>query len=495
MPDVAEQLTYHTLYIGGEWRPPSTDATITLTSPSTEEVYGSVPDGAPADVDAAVAAARRAFDDPSGWPSWSPARRGEVLERFAVALEQRGDETARRVTMQNGMPWALSTAVEAVFPALLLRYYAQMAQDRGFEETRPGMFGGATLVQSKPFGVVAAIVPWNVPQAITFMKLAPALASGCTVVLKPSPETVLDQYLVAEAAEEAGLPDGVLNIVQGGRELGAYLVSHADVDKVAFTGSTAAGRSIGEVCGRLLRPVSLELGGKSAAIVLDDADLEGNIESFFGVTLFNSGQTCWLNSRVLAPRRRYDDVLDVVSGLLGGVKVGDPLDPSTQVGPMTSARQRDRVESYIKQGRSDGGRVVVGGGRPEGLDRGFYVEPTVFADVDATHTIARDEIFGPVLAVIPYDDDDDAVRLANESEYGLGGSVWTRDADRGEAIARRIATGSIGINAYANDPTAPFGGIKSSGLGREMGPEGMDAYLWKKSIYLDPPPTPAPAVG
>ena len=258
------------------------------------------------------------------------------------------------------------------------------------------------------------------------------------------------------------------------------------MDKVAFTGSTAAGRKSAQTSGRLLRPVSLERGRKSAAIALDDSQLEENVENLFGATLFNNGQTCWLNSRILAPRSRYDDVLDVVGGLLGGVKVGDPLDPETQVGPMTSDRQRERVLSYIEKGRGEGARVVVGGGRPKGLDRGFYVEPTVFADVDPRATIAQEEIFGPVLAVIPYDGVDEAVAIANDNPYGLGGTVWTKDAELGKEVARRVQTGSIGINAYVNDPTAPFGGVKASGMGRELGPEGMDGYYLTKSIYLDP---------
>jgi acyl-CoA reductase-like NAD-dependent aldehyde dehydrogenase len=486
MTAVIEAVSYDTLYIGGEWVAPSGKDTITLISPSTEESVGTVPEASPADADRAVTAARQAFDDPSGWSRWDPAKRAEVLERFAVELEARGAETARRVTIQNGMPLALSTAVEATGPATLLRYYAQMAKERPAEEARPGLAGGTTLVRRDPVGVVVAIVPWNVPQALTFMKVAPALAAGCSIVIKPSPETVLDQYTMAEAAEAAGIPAGVLNVVQGGRELGSYLVSHPGVDKVAFTGSTAAGRQIAETCGRLLRPVSLELGGKSAAIVLDDAQLQDNLQNLFVATLFNNGQTCWLNSRILAPRSRYDDVLEVFGGLLEGVKIGDPLDRETQVGPLTSANQRDRVESYIAKGREEGARVVVGGGRPEGMQKGFFVEPTLFADVEAGHTIAQEEIFGPVLSVIPYTDVDDAVRIANDSEFGLGGSVWTQDHGLGVQVARRVQTGSIGINAYANDPGAPFGGVKASGMGRELGPEGMDAYFVLKSIYLDP---------
>jgi acyl-CoA reductase-like NAD-dependent aldehyde dehydrogenase len=453
-------------------------------SATTEERVGVVPDGSKADIDVAVAAARKAFDDPQGWSRWEPAGRAEVLERFAVALEKRGEETERRVAVQNGMPIWLAQQFEGPFPPLLLRYYADIVANTPQEEVRPGMLGGNSLVIREPVGVVAAIVPWNVPQAITFLKLAPALAAGCTVILKPAPETVLDAMLMCEAAAEAGLPDGVLSVVPGGRELGAYLVSHPQIDKVSFTGSTAAGRAIAESCGRLLRPATLELGGKSAAIVLDDADLQANIESFFASTLLNNGQICWLGTRVLAPRSRYDEVVDTVTGLATSLRMGDPMDPATQVGPLVSSRQRERVESYIAKGLSDGAKLTTGGGRPKDLDRGWFVEPTVFANVDNQHTIAQEEIFGPVLSVIPYSSDNEAIAIANASDYGLGGTVWTADPERGEAVARKVSSGTIGINAYVNDPTAPFGGIKASGIGRELGPEGMHGYQLLKTVYL-----------
>jgi acyl-CoA reductase-like NAD-dependent aldehyde dehydrogenase len=276
-----------------------------------------------------------------------------------------------------------------------------------------------------------------------------------------------------------------LNVVPGGREVGAHLVSHPGVDKVSFTGSTVAGRAIAETCGRLLRPVTLELGGKSAAIVLDDADLSSTIESFFASTLLNNGQICWLGTRVLAPSSRYSEVVDIVSGLAGSLRIGDPLDESTQIGPLVSSRQRDRVESYIAKGKAEGGRLTVGGGRPEAQDRGWFVQPTVFADVDNHHTIAQEEIFGPVLSVIPYGTEEEAVAIANASDFGLGGSVWTADPERGEAVARRVRTGTIGINAYVNEPTAPFGGVKASGMGREMGPEALHSYQVLKTVYLD----------
>jgi aldehyde dehydrogenase (NAD+) len=477
-------IEYDRLYIGGQWTAPASAERIHVTEAATEEHLGSVPEGTVADIDAAVDAARKAFDDPAGWASWSPAQRGAVLERFAGALEARGAETARRVSVQNGMPLWLSQSFEAGFPALLLRYYAGLVE-AGQEEIRAGMLGKKSLIRREPVGVVAAIVPWNVPQAISFLKLGPALAAGNTVVLKPAPETVLDAFLMAEAALEAGLPPGVLNVVPAGREVGAYLVAHPGVDKVSFTGSTAAGRVIAETCGRLLRPVTLELGGKSAAIVLDDADLAGSIESFFGATLLNNGQICWLGTRVLAPRSRYDAVVEAITALARSLKIGDPLEPDTKIGPLVSDRQRHRVESYIAKGKADGGRLTAGGGRPEGLDRGWYVEPTIFADVDPRAAIAQEEIFGPVLAVIPYSDEREAVAIANDSDYGLGGSVWTSDPGRGASFARKVRSGTIGVNGYVNDPYAPFGGIKASGMGRELGPEGLLPFQLLKTIYLD----------
>jgi acyl-CoA reductase-like NAD-dependent aldehyde dehydrogenase len=473
-------------FIGGGWREPVSSGRITVISPNTEEVIGSTPEGAEADIDAAVAAASAAFREPKGWAHWSGSERGAALERLADELDKRAPQIVEAVSSQNGMPVAVGEQLEAVFPQLLLRYYAGLVREHNFAETRPGLLGGSTLVTTKPVGVVAAIVPWNFPQALAAFKYAPGLAAGCTFVIKPSPETVLDSYFLADAVMAAGIPDGVVNIVPGGRETGAYLVSHPGVDKVAFTGSSAAGRSIAEACGRLLRPVTLELGGKSAAIILDDADLDlATIgEQLFAATLLNSGQACYLGTRVLAPRSRYQEVVDMFTAFAGSLTVGNALDPSTQIGPMASARQRDRVESYIAKGKGEGARITTGGGRPAGLDAGWFVEPTIFADVDNNYVIAQEEIFGPVLSLIPYDGDDQAIQIANASDFGLGGSVWTTDHDRGVDVAMRVATGTIGINGYLPDPTAPFGGIKASGLGRELGPEALSAYLTQKSIYL-----------
>ncbi|MGX7698437.1 aldehyde dehydrogenase [Gordonia polyisoprenivorans] len=474
------------LFIGGGWRSPEGSGRITVISPNTEQALGSVPEGAEGDIDAAVAAARAAFTDRSGWGGWTAAQRADAMERLADELDKRSADLAQAVSSQNGMPIAIAQQLEAVFPQLLLRYYAGLAREYPFEETRPGLLGGSTLVTAEAVGVVGAIVPWNFPQALAAFKYAPGLAAGATFVLKPSPETVFDSYVFAEAVAAAGIPDGVINIVPGGRELGAYLVAHPGIDKVAFTGSSAAGRSISEVCGRLFRPVTLELGGKSAAIILDDADLDlAKIgEQIFGATLLNNGQTCFLGTRILAPAARYSEVVDTLTGLAASLQVGDALDPTTQIGPMATSRQRERVESYIAKGKGDGARLTTGGGRPEFTEQGWFVEPTIFADVDNNYAIAQEEIFGPVLSIISYDGDDDAVAIANASDYGLGGSVWTSDHDHGVAVARRIASGTVGINAYLPDPTAPFGGIKASGIGRELGPEGLAAYLVKKSIYL-----------
>ncbi|KAF0957158.1 aldehyde dehydrogenase [Rhodococcus sp. T7] len=478
-------LDYSHFYIGGDWIAPAGRQTLDVINPATGQRVGSVPRAGGADIDNAVSAARKAFDDPDGWSRWTPTRRAETLERFATELENRAGEMPQRVSMQNGMPITVAEGFEGSFPPVMIRYYADLMRELPAEERRPGLLGGTTLVVREPIGVVGAITPWNVPQGISSLKVAPALAAGCTVVLKPAEETVLDAMLLAEAAHAAGLPAGVLNVVPGGREVGAHLVAHPGIDKVSFTGSTAAGRSIAETCGRLLRPVTLELGGKSAAIILDDADLTSRLDSLYGVTLLNNGQVCWLNSRILAPRSRYDEIVDVVSDLARSQVVGDPLDRNTTVGPLVSERQRARVEDYIAKGKSAGARLTAGGGRPN-LDAGWFVEPTVFADVDSTSVIAQEEIFGPVLTVIPYTDEADAVAIANNTEYGLGGTVWTEDAKRGERIARQVRSGTIGINAYANDPTAPFGGVKSSGLGRELGPEGLAAFLELKSVYLDP---------
>ncbi|KZM72635.1 aldehyde dehydrogenase [Nocardia terpenica] len=470
------------LFIGGRWTDPIDATTADIVNPATEEKIAEVAVAGVRDAEVAVAAARTAFDDPDGWSEWEPVRRAAALERLAEAFENRAGEIAAAVARQNGMPITLANVLEANFPPLLLRYYSDLIRTTPTSVVRAGLLGGRVEVRQLPLGAVTAIVPWNYPQTLAAMKYAPALAAGCSVVVKPAPQTVLDSIILAECLDAAGIPDGVVNIVPGGPVVGRYLVSHPDVGKVAFTGSTAVGREIARTCGDLLRPVTLELGGKSAAIVLDDAQLQDSIESLFGAIFLNNGQTCFLSSRILAPRRRYDEIVDLIAGLATGASIGDPLDPGTMIGPMVTAEQRARVESYIAAGKASGGRLVAGGGRPDRA--GFFVHPTVFADVDNGHAIAREEIFGPVLVVIPYEDEDNAIRIANDSEYGLGGTVWSADADHAAAVARRVRTGTIGINGYTPDPAGPFGGFKHSGVGREFSAEGFANYVQHQTIYL-----------
>ncbi|MBA4284583.1 MAG: aldehyde dehydrogenase [Xanthomonadaceae bacterium] len=476
-----ENIKHDTFYIDGDWVKPSTDARIDVIGANTGLSIGNVPEGGEADIDRAVVAARKALEGP--WGDTTPAERAEVLNRFAAAIEKRADRLSRAVSAQNGMPLALSEQLESGYVCALLRYYAALTQNMQVEERRPSPLGFDTLIRKGPVGVVGGIVPWNFPVVLSMMKIGPALATGCTIVLKPSPGTVLDCYIIAEAAHEAGVPAGVINWVPGGRELGAYLVSHPGIDKVAFTGSTGAGRKVAEVCGRLLRPVSLELGGKSAAIILDDVKIEHLLPGLHFASFGNNGQICALSSRILAPASRYDEIVDAIAGLAKGLKVGSSLDKDTQIGPLASQEHRARVEGYIAKGKVEA-RLVAGGGRPKGVGDGWFVEPTVFADVDNKAVIAQEEIFGPVLSVIKYRDEEEAVKIANDSEFGLGGTVWSSDSKRAQAIARRVQTGTIGVNGYMIDLASPFGGIKASGLGREMGPESLAAYQQLKSIYL-----------
>jgi betaine-aldehyde dehydrogenase len=474
--------THDKLFIGGEWVTPSSRATIDVISPHTEEIVGRVPEAREADVDRAVAAARAAFDD-GYWPHLPAVERANAMARLLAALQERAAEMATVITDEMGSPISFSNLGQVMASNMVLDYFARLAREYPFEEVRDGMFGPA-LVRREPVGVAAAIVPWNVPQFTAMLKLGPALAAGATVVLKPAPETPLDAVLLAEAVIAAGLPKGVVNIVPAGREVGEHLVRHPGVDKVSFTGSTAAGRRIAAICGEQLKRVTLELGGKSAAIILDDADLGLTVGGLVPAAMMNNGQACMAQTRVLVSRRRYRDVVDALAAAVAAIPVGDPHDPTTLVGPLVAARQRERVEGYIRAGREEGARIAVGGGRPQGLDRGWYVEPTLFVDVDNAMRIAREEIFGPVVAVIPYDDEDDAVRIANDSDYGLSGTVWTSDLDRGLAVARRVRTGTYTINNFMMEFTAPFGGFKCSGLGRELGPEGLSAYLEPKTINL-----------
>jgi betaine-aldehyde dehydrogenase len=470
------------LFIGGEWVAPATSATIDVVSPASEEVIARVPEAREADIDRAVAAARRAFDE-GPWPRLKPAERADVMAALNAKLQERAAELATTITNEMGAPLLFSQLGQVLSANLVLDYYTNLARTYAFEEVRPGMLGPA-LVRREAVGVAAAIIPWNVPLFVTMLKLAPAMAAGATVVLKPAPETPLDAFILAEAAVAAGVPAGVLNIVPTGREVGEHLVRHPGIDKVGFTGSTAAGRRIAAICGEQLKRVTLELGGKSAAIILDDADLGATITGLLPGAIMNNGQACVAQTRILASRRRYDEVAAALVEAVRALPVGDPLDMGTMIGPLVADRQRDRVEGYIKIGRDEGARVACGGGRPKGQSRGYYVEPTVFIGVNNHMRIAQEEIFGPVLSVIPYDDERDALRIANESEYGLCGSVWTSDLDHGVDVARQVRTGTYNVNGFAMEFGAPFGGFKASGIGRELGPEGLAAYLEAKTINL-----------
>jgi len=470
------------LFIGGEWVDPAGSEVIEVVSPHSEEVVGRVPEGTTADIDRAVDAARKAFDE-GEWPRMTPQERIAAVQRFSDIYAARMMDMAQVITTEMGSPITFSQLAQSPAPWMMLNSFLQVASTYDWEEERTGVLGSPVIVRSEGVGVVGAIVPWNVPQFVTMSKLAPALLSGSTIVIKPSPETPLDAMLMAELLEEAGIPKGVVSVIPAGREVGEHLVRHRGVDKIAFTGSTAAGRTIASICGEQLKRVSLELGGKSAAIILDDADLAATVEGLKFASLMNNGQACVAQTRILASRANYDNVVEALGEAVRSMKVGDPDDPTTEIGPLVAERQQERVEKYIALGQEEGARVVVGGnGRPAGVDRGWYVQPTVFADVDNSMRIAQEEIFGPVLAVIPFDDVDDAVRIANDSEFGLAGSVWTGDGEVGMDVARRVRTGTFGVNQYSMDFIAPFGGFKASGIGREFGREGLEHYLELKSI-------------
>jgi aldehyde dehydrogenase (NAD+) len=476
---------YKELFIGGEWVQPEGNGTIEVVSPSSEEVIGVVPDGTPADMDKAVGAARRAFDE-GPWPHLSPVERAEVLNRLSQALQGKAQDLADVISAQNGSPKQWSIMGQVFSATMVLDTYVRLAATYQWVETRDGMLGNKVRVRRAPVGVVAGITPWNVPLFIAALKLGPAMLTGCPIILKPAPETPLDSYLLAEAAIAAEVPPGVINIVPAGREAGEYLVRHPAIDKVSFTGSTAAGQRIGEICGGQLKRCTLELGGKSAAIVLDDVELSDQLLGDLVMSgLMNNGQVCGAQSRILVSRKRYSEVVDALAATVGALQVGDALDPATQVGPLVAERQRARVEGYLASGKSAGARVVTGGGRPAALDRGWFVEPTVFAEVDNSMAIAQEEIFGPVLSVIPYDGEEEAVAIANDSQYGLCGSVWTADPAHGEQVAARVRTGVVAINSsMILDFNSPFGGFKKSGIGRELGPEGIGPYTELQSIIL-----------
>jgi acyl-CoA reductase-like NAD-dependent aldehyde dehydrogenase len=437
------------------------------------------------DVDRAVAAARRAVDE-GPWPGLDPAERIDALRRLAALYGERRREMAELVTAEMGSPITFSKLAQATLPCTMLGAFADVAAAHPWEEVRPGYYGGQVTVRREPVGVVAAVVPWNMPQFSIVVKLAPALLAGCAVVVKPAPETPLDALLLAEMIDELGLPPGVVSVLPGDRVAGEHLVGHPGVDKVAFTGSTAAGRRVAAACAANLTRVSLELGGKSAAVVLDDADPAAVAAGARVAGLMNGGQACVAQTRYLVPESRYGEMVEALAASVEGLVVGDPTERATEIGPLVARRQQERVRDYVELGQKEGARLVTGGtDLPDGVVRGWYVRPTLFADVDNGMRIAREEIFGPVLSVIPYRHEDDAVRIANDSDYGLSGSVWTADLDRGLAVARRVRAGTYGVNQpYSMDPAAPFGGVKASGFGHELGPEGLDEFLDTKAISV-----------
>ena len=472
------------LFIGGEWVAPSSSAVIEVISPHSEEIVGRVPEAKEADVERAVAAARQAFEE-GPWPRLPAKDRAEYMAKLSSGIQGRMSEIAGVITTEMGSPASFSLMGQVLASKMVLDYYVNLAREFPFEDLRAGMMG-PSLVRHEPVGVAAAIVPWNVPLFTTMLKLGPALAAGATVVVKPAPETPLDAVILAELVQEAAFPAGVVNFVPAGREVGEHLVKHAGIDKVSFTGSTAAGRRIAAICGERLKRCTLELGGKSAAIILEDVDVAVTIPALLPSAIMNNGQACIAQTRILAPRARYAEIVDALAAALAAVPVGDPADPRTGVGPLAAKRQRERVLGYIASGKQEGAHCVLGGGRPAGLTKGWYVEPTLFADVNNQMKIAREEIFGPVLAVIPYEGEAEAIRIANDSEYGLSGTVWTRDVERGIGIARRVRTGTYTVNGFMMEFGSPFGGFKNSGVGRELGPEGLRAYLEPKSISLPP---------
>jgi acyl-CoA reductase-like NAD-dependent aldehyde dehydrogenase len=413
----------------------------------------------------------------------SAQERGQALLKVAELLKARIPELATTWTTQVGAPISLTRYLSAQ-PPQLFEYYGTLIQSYPFIDERRGGHGELVHVVKEPVGVCAAITPWNAPLVLLCYKVAAALAAGCTVVAKPAPETPADAYILAECIAAAGLPPGVFNVIPAGRETGDYLIRHADVDKISFTGSTAAGKHIAAAAAERLARTSLELGGKSAAIILDDADVAKVLPSLVPFSMPITGQVCFSLTRVLVPESRKQELTDAYVAAIRGVQVGDPMDPATQMGPLAMQRQLTRVQGYIAKGKEEGARLVLGGGRPKGFDRGWFVEPTVFGDVQQSMTIAREEIFGPVVSFISYKDVDDAVQKANDTIYGLHGAVYTQDAERGYEIARRVRSGSVTVNGLIVDPTMPFGGFKQSGTGREGGIEGLDPYLELKTIYF-----------
>jgi aldehyde dehydrogenase (NAD+) len=475
-------------FIDGAWVGASSGATFDVIDSDTEELYYTVAEAQKADMDRAVAAARTAFDV-GPWPRLTHAQRAEYLHAIANALQERAADIGELFPRQSGVVHGAALGITHL-NVEMFHFYGDLADTFPFEErAKPGDGSPFGLLVREPVGVVGAIIPWNIPLLLITAKIAPALLAGCTVVLKASPEAPGEAYLLAEIAEQIGLPAGVLNVVTADREVSEHLVKNHDVDKIAFTGSTIAGRRIASLLGERIGRYTLELGGKSAAVVLNDADIAQTAAILAGSECFLAGQTCSSLTRIIVPRERHDELVEAIAANFALVKVGDPFDPSTQMGPLAMSRARDRVEGLIAGGVADGARLVTGGGRPEHLDRGYYIEPTLFSNVDNSSTIAQEEIFGPVLSVLPAKDEEDAIRIANDSIYGLNASVFTEDVDRARQVAGRLRSGTVGHNSFQTDFTMAFGGFKQSGIGREGGVDGLRPYLETKTVVLSGVPT------
>jgi len=478
MATAAEAQVRDKVFIGGEWVSPAGGETIEVVNPSNEETIGTIPACGPEDVDRAVAAARGAFQS---WAATSPEIRAGYAAAIADGLGERIDEIAATVAQELGMPLKLSKMIQAGLPRAHFASMPQLVGEIAWEEEI-----GNSLVLQEPVGVVGAITPWNYPLNQIAVKVAPALAAGCPVVLKPSEVTPLNAFILAEVVEAAELPPGVFNLVSGtGPVAGEAVAGHAGVDMVSFTGSTRAGRRVSELAAATVKPLAMELGGKSPNVILDDADLGGAVADGVAKCFLNSGQTCSALTRMIVPRQMLAEVEELAVAAAEGYAPGDPFDPATRLGPVVSAAQLRRVRGYIEQGIAEGARLLTGGLEPpEGLDRGYFVRPTVFSEVTPEMTIAREEIFGPVLAIQTYEGEDDAVRIANDSDYGLAGGVWSGEPERAIAVARRLRTGQIEINGAAFNPMAPFGGLGQSGHGRENGRHGLEELLVPKSLQL-----------
>jgi aldehyde dehydrogenase (NAD+) len=473
-------------FIGGEWVKPSSDAMIDVIDSATEELFFSVAEAEQADMARAVTAARQAFDE-GPWPRMSHAQRAEYLRAIAARLRERSEDIGQIWPRESGVLHAIARRTGAG-AARTFEFYAGLADTYPFEEPATPTVGEFGLIVREPVGVVGAIIPWNAPMGLISNKIGPALLAGCTVILKSSPEAPGEGYLVAEIAEEVGLPPGVLNVVTADREVSELLVRDPRVDKITFTGSTAAGRRIASLCGERIARCTLELGGKSAAVILDDMDIAATARTLSQAECFLSGQVCSSLTRIVVTRRRHDELVEALAGTFSQVRVGDPFDAQTQMGPLAASRQRDRVEGYIARGVADGATLATGGGRPKDLDRGWYVEPTVFGNVDNSSAIAQEEIFGPVLSVIPADDEQHAIAVANDTIYGLNASVFTNDVDRAREVAGQLRSGTVGHNAFRTDFGIAFGGFKQSGIGREGGREGLLPFLETKTVILEGPP-------